>query len=99
VCCAKKGTSAQTTGNSILRKVKKIAKIASKRPQSPIRFNTIAFIAALPAEIRVYQKLINKYEHKPTPSHPINNCKKLFDVININIKNVNKDKYDRNRGS
>jgi hypothetical protein len=50
----------QMTGNSKVRNVKKIANIASKSPQSPILFNTIAFIAALPAEIRVYQKLINK---------------------------------------
>ena len=60
--------------------------------QPHILFNTIAFIAAFPAEILVYQKLINKYEHKPTPSHPINSCKKLFEVININIKKVNNDK-------
>lgn len=92
MCCEKNGTNVQITGNSRLRNVRKIIKIASNNPQSPILFNTIAFIAALPAEILVYQKLINKYEHKPTPSQPINSCKKLFDVININIKKVNNDK-------
>jgi len=60
--------------------------------KSPILFTIIAFRAALLACILVYQKLINKYEAKPTPSHPTNNCKKLFDVININIQNVKKDK-------
>jgi hypothetical protein len=51
-----------------------------------------AFIAALFAAILVYQKFINKYEQKPTPSQPKNNCKKLPAVTNIIIKNVNKDK-------
>jgi len=50
----------QITENSKLRKVKKIRKIASKSPQSPSLFKTIAFKAAFPAEILVYQKLINK---------------------------------------
>jgi hypothetical protein len=33
----------------------------------------MALMAALLACILVNQKFINKYEHKPTPSHPINN--------------------------
>jgi hypothetical protein len=33
----------------------------------------MALIAALLANILVNQKLINKYEHKPTPSQPRNN--------------------------
>lgn len=49
-------------------------------------------MAAFTAKILVYQKLINKKEHKPTPSQPTNNCKKLSAVTKINIKNVNKDK-------
>jgi len=56
-----------------------------------------AFIAALFACTRVYQKLINKYEHRPTPSQPKNIVIKLSPVTKINIKNVNKDKYDINR--
>lgn len=43
------------------------------------------------------QKLISKYEHKPTPSHPKNNCKKLSAVTKIIIKKVNNEIYDRNR--
>src|SRR6185312_3027573 len=66
--------------------------------KSPIRFIIIALIAALLAWIRVNQKLINKYEQSPTPSHPTNICNKLFAVTKINIKNVNNDKYDINRG-
>ena len=46
--------------------------------------------------IRVFQKLISKNEHKPTPSQPKNSCKKLLDVTSIIIKNVNKDMYAMN---
>jgi hypothetical protein len=38
------------------------------KPKSPTLLKIKAFNAALFACIRVYQKLINKYEHKPTPS-------------------------------
>ena len=44
------------------------------------------------------QNPIKKYEHNPTPSHPKNNCIKLSDVTNINIANVNKDRYAINLG-
>ena len=57
-----------------------------------------AFRAARLALIREYQKLINKKEHSPTPSQPKNICRKLSAEININIQNVNNDKYDINRG-
>ena len=65
---------------------------------SPILFIINAFIAALLAAILVYQKFINKYEHKPTPSQPINNCNKFAAVTNTIMKKVNKDKYDKNLG-
>src|SRR3546814_3532771 len=61
-------------------------------------FIIIALIAALFACILVNQKLISKYEHKPTPSQPTNICNKLFAVTKISIKKVNKDKYDIKRG-
>jgi len=48
--------------------------------------------------MRPYQKLINKYEHNPTPSHPTNICNKLSAVTKINIKKVKKDKYAMNLG-
>jgi hypothetical protein len=59
---------------------------------SPTLLTNIALIAALFACTRVCQKLINKKEHKPTPSQPTKSCKKLFDITKINIKKVNKDK-------
>ena len=51
-----------------------------------------ALMAAVFALGFLNQKPINKYEASPTPSHPKNNCKKLSDVININIANVNKER-------
>jgi hypothetical protein len=52
----------------------------------------MALIAALFACTLVNQKLINKYEDKPTPSQPKKSCKKLFAVTRSSIKNVNRDK-------
>jgi hypothetical protein len=54
-------------------KIKKTKAIADNIPTSPILFIKIALIADLLACTLVYQKFINKYEDKPTPSHPINN--------------------------
>jgi len=62
-----------------------------------MRLTTKALIADLLACNLVNQKLISKYEHKPTPSHPINKIKKLSPVIKTIMKNVNNDKYDINR--
>ena len=57
---------------------------------SPNELTTIAFIAALLAARRVYQKPIKRYEHKPMPSQPTINIRKLSAATNINIKNSNK---------
>jgi hypothetical protein len=62
------------------------------KAKSPTLLITNAFNAALFACKRVNQKLISKYEHKPTPSQPTNSCKKLSADTKINIKKVNKDK-------
>jgi len=51
-----------------------------------------AFKADLFAAIREDQKLINKKEHIPTPSHPQKISKKLSPKINNNIKKLNKFK-------
>ena len=72
-------------------------KIPIANAKSPTLFIIIALIAALFACIRWNQKFINKYEHKPTPSHPTNICNKLSPVTKIIIKKVNKDKYDIKR--
>jgi len=62
-----------------------------------MRLTIIAFKAALLAGNRVNQKLINKKEHKPTPSQPINNCTKLSALTKINIKKLNNNKYTKKR--
>jgi hypothetical protein len=49
-------------------------------------------MAALFADILVNQKLISKYEHKPTPSQPKNSTMKLSDATKTSMKKVNKDK-------
>jgi hypothetical protein len=67
-------------------------KIPKTNITSAIRFIIIAFKAALFANTLVDQKLINKYEHNPTPSQPTNICKKLSAVTRINIKKVNKER-------
>ena len=56
----------------------------------------MAFNADLLACNLELQKLINKKEHKPTPSQPKNNIKKFEESTKISIKNVNKDKKDIN---
>jgi hypothetical protein len=57
---------------SVVLNVRNKIIIAIIKKTSAILFIIIAFNAALLANIRVYQKLINKYEHNPTPSQPIN---------------------------
>jgi hypothetical protein len=67
-----------------------------RNPISPIRLYRIAFRAALQANNLSDQKLINKNEHIPTPSHPSKNNNKFEAVVKIIIKRVNRDKYARN---
>ena len=69
-----------------------IKNIPIPKPKSPILFTINALIAALLAEFFLCQNPISRYEHKPTPSQPKNNCKKLSDTTNVNIAKVNKDK-------
>ena len=54
--------------------------------------NEVFLIAAAFALSFLNQKPIKKYEHKPTPSQPKNNCKKLSDVTKVNIENVNSER-------
>ena len=67
-----KGTDAKTLPYSIDFKFKKIVSKPKTSAKSLTLLTSMAFIAALLACNRVYQKLISKYEQKPTPSHPKN---------------------------
>ena len=74
----------------------KIKTIAAKIKKSPTLLMSIALIAALVACILDFQKLINKKEHKPTPSHPKNSITKLDDNTKTIIKKVNNEIKDIN---
>lgn len=69
----KKGIKKKTTEKLVVPNFKKISTIPKKNTASETLFIIKAFKAALLAKIRIYQKFINKYEHKPTPSQPMNN--------------------------
>jgi len=69
-----------------------MVKIALDRPKSPTRLRIIALIADLLAWIRVNQKLIRRYEHRPTPSQPTNLCTRFSAVTRISLKKVKKDR-------
>jgi hypothetical protein len=58
--CNIKGTNSKTTTKSTVLKVNQINMIANIKKISAILFITIAFIAALLANKRLCQKLINK---------------------------------------
>jgi hypothetical protein len=72
--------------NIVVLNFKNINVIAKRKNTSAILFIIIAFNADLLASNLVYQKLINKYEHKPTPSQPTKICKKLSEQTNKIIK-------------
>ena len=92
------GTSKKISEKLSVPNIRNIINIPIAKPKSPILFTIKALIAALFAVSLLNQNPINKYEHKPTPSHPKNNCRKLSDTTKHNIENVNKDKYDINLG-
>ena len=98
VSFAYRGAQAKIVSNSTDWKTTKHAKIPNPNPKSPTRFIMKAFNAARFAVIREYQKLIRRYEHRPTPSHPKNNWRKLSAVIKVNMKKVKNERYAMNRG-
>ncbi len=69
-----------------------MAKIAIESPRSPTRLRILAFTADLFAWIRANQKLIRRYEHRPTPSHPTNLWTRFSDITRISLKKVKKDR-------
>ena len=74
-----------------------MAMIPIVKAKSAIRLTTKALIADLLAWILVCQKLIKRYEQRPTPSHPKKSKMKFSPVTRISIKNVKSDKYAMNR--
>ena len=92
VSVGQNGTKVLITAKSSEWKTIKIKLIPVSKNRSPILLIINALVAALPAWARVCQKPISKYEHKPTPSHPINSTKKIQNETNNKIKNVNSEK-------
>lgn len=88
--------SANTASKLRVLKQEKHNPRANTIKTSATRLTRTAFNAAFVAFIRVYQKLIKRYEHKPTPSQPKKSCKKLSAVTNDTIKKVKNDIYDIN---
>jgi hypothetical protein len=68
----------------------RMANIPIVRKQSPTLLVRKADIELWFAAILVNQKLTNKYEQIPTPSHPTNINRKLLAVTSIIIMKVNK---------
>jgi hypothetical protein len=70
--------------------------IVKNRAASPNLFIIIALSEDLFASLLVNQKLINRYDDKPTPSQPINIWTTLPLVTSNIIKKVNRFKKDMN---
>ena len=86
------GAHAKSPTNCVVPASCTPVKILNARPKSPTRFISIALIADLFACKRVNQKLIKRYDARPTPSQPRKSTKKLSPVISISIQKVKKDK-------
>jgi hypothetical protein len=66
-------------------------------PKSPTRFVMKAFLPATAAELRSNQNEINKYEHRPTPSQPMNVSRKLEPSTSTSIEAANRFMYAKKR--
>ena len=82
---------------SSVPKLRNRRNIASRTPKSPIRLTTNAFIAASPVQVMLvpsnflsYQKPINRYEARPTPSQPRKVRSMLLASTKFNIMNTNR---------
>ena len=100
-------TALKTVSNCRLPKLQNIRKAAIRKPKSPTRLATKAFLAALelahegrPRVSISYQKPIKRKEHKPTPSQPTKSIKyelPLTRIIMAAMNRFRKTKKRRNR--
>src|SRR3954466_5110609 len=67
------------------------------KPKSPTRLVTNAFLPATAAELRSNQNEIKRYEHRPTPSQPMNVSRKLEPSTSTSIDAANRLRYAKNR--
>ena len=61
-----------------------------------MRFTMNAFLPAAAADGFVYQKLISRYEQRPTSSQPMNNIAKLPARTSVSIEAANRLRYVKN---
>ena len=86
------GLAARIAGIETVPNTRKVPKMPSEKPKSPMRLTTKAFKAAALAEGLWYQKPISKYDARPTPSQPKNICTRLSAVTSISIAKLNSDR-------
>lgn len=70
--------------------------IDRRNPISPMRLYRIAWRAAVLASDRPNHQPINRKDMIPTPSHPINNWKRLLAVVRISIVMRKMSRYLKN---
>ena len=70
---------------------------ATASPMSPTRLTTNALRAAEAADGRVDQNPINRYDARPTPSHPTYRPRKLSAMTSSSIAATNRLRYAKNR--
>src|SRR5206468_10624499 len=95
---ARPGLAARIAGIETVPNTRKVPKMPSEKPKSPMRLTKKAFKAAALAEGLWYQKPISKYDARPTPSQPKNICTRLSAVTSISIAKLNSDRYAKNLG-
>ena len=71
-------------------KAKNTRKIATMKPQSPMRLVMKAFLPALALASFSNQKAMRKYEHAPTPSQPRKVRTRLSPRTSISMENTNR---------
>src|SRR6266850_7781518 len=64
-------------------------------PKSPMRLTMNAFLPASDADFFWYQKPINKYEQRPTPSQPTNITRKFEPRTSSSMNDANRFKYEK----
>ncbi len=68
--------------------MKNTMKIATRKPQSPMRLVTNAFLPAVALAGLSNQNEMSRYEHAPTPSQPRNVSRRLSPRMSTSIENT-----------
>src|SRR5207247_9508093 len=97
---APSGASARAISwNSIVPNRTNASNTPSRNPKSPMRLTMNAFFPASDADCFTYQKPISRYEHSPTPSHPMNRTRKLEPRTSTSMNAANRFKYEKYRAN